>query len=229
MVKLYTTAGIFKLKNAGRNNCYPTVVLSDRECSLDMQEMLLWTVMNRRILTYEEIKKLYEKKEKELSFVGSRSFEVTLKRLEMRGLAASGGGKTGYEALYNLLSKLYIIPIKNNIFVRLYSFLRMRLLFGIPHKKAKSVFKKDRRTAIEKRVMKLAFETPLSAAEIIKCVDKGVLGFGDEDEMINFLYDDRDTNSENIAEYTRGLSASRPVIASVANLYLRQQILFERL
>lgn len=151
MVKLYTTAGIFKLKNAGRNNCYPTVFLSGRECNLDMQEMLLWTVMSWRILTYEEIKGLYEKKEKELSFVGSRSFDEALKRLEVRGLAASGEGKNGYEALYNLLSRLYVIPIYDNIFVRLYSFLRLRLLFGIPHKKAKSVFIRDRRTAIEKR------------------------------------------------------------------------------
>ena len=46
---------------------------------------------------------------------------------------------------------------------------------------------------------------------------------------MEFLYDDKFTTSENIAESVRGLSSVRTVLTAVSNLYLRRQILFERM
>lgn len=42
-------------------------------------------------------------------------------------------------------------------------------------------------------------------------------------------YHDEYTTSENIAHSVRFLPQCRPVITSVANLYLRKQIIFERM
>ena len=49
MKMLYTAVGIFKLKNQGKNNVYPTVILSGNECRLDVQEMMIWSALNWRI------------------------------------------------------------------------------------------------------------------------------------------------------------------------------------
>ena len=49
MKELYTAVGIFKLKNQGKNNVYPTVTLSGKECRLDVQEMMIWSALNWRI------------------------------------------------------------------------------------------------------------------------------------------------------------------------------------
>ena len=53
--------------------------------------------------------------------------------------------------------------------------------------------------------------------------------FDSEDELIDTLYHDEYTTSENIAHSVRFLPQCRPVITSVANLYLRKQIIFERM
>ena len=47
--------------------------------------------------------------------------------------------------------------------------------------------------------------------------------------MIDTLYHAEYTTSENISHSVRFLPQCRPVITSVANLYLRKQIIFERM
>ena len=68
----------------------------------------------------------------------------------------------------------------------------------------------------------------LSTAEIIKCVELNKLDFNTEEDLLNTLYYDDYTTSENIAYTVRSLPQCRPVITSIANLYLRKQIIFER-
>ena len=46
MKELYTAVGIFKLKKQGKNNVYPTVILSGNECRVDVQEMMIWSALN---------------------------------------------------------------------------------------------------------------------------------------------------------------------------------------
>lgn len=69
----------------------------------------------------------------------------------------------------------------------------------------------------------------LSTAEIIKCIEQKALDFSSEDELMEILYHDDYTTSENIAEETRHSPKCRSVLTSVANLYLRKQIIFERM
>ena len=95
--------------------------------------------------------------------------------------------------------------------------------------KAKIIFNFDRKTKNEKKIMQLAFSAPMSTAEIIKCVDKNIDCILNEDDVVEFLYDDRNITSENIAEMSRNLPATRSVISAISNLYLRKQILFERI
>jgi hypothetical protein len=77
--------------------------------------------------------------------------------------------------------------------------------------------------------MKLARQALLSTAEIIKCVELNRYSFRTEEQLLDTLYHDDITTSDNLAALTRNLPMCRPVLSSVANLYLRKQIIFERL
>ena len=229
MKELYTAVGIFKLKNQGKNNVYPTVILSGNECRLDVQEMMIWSALNWRITDDKKLYTYYSEQAKKSGVVFSRSYTDTLNRLIVRGLVASGCGENGEEALYDLISGLYIIPLYQSPFIRIISFLRMVFIFKLPYEKAKVLFERDKKNKNERRIMKLAFSAPMSTAEIVKCIDKNIDFILNEDDVMEFLYDDKFTTSENIAESVRGLSSVRTVLTAVSNLYLRRQILFERM
>ena len=229
MKELYTAVGIFKLKNQGKNNVYPTVILSGNECRLDVQEMMIWSALNWRITDDKKLYTYYSEQKKKSGVVFSRSYTDTLNRLIVRGLVASGRGENGEEALYDLISGLYIIPLYQSPLIRIISFLRMVFIFKLPYEKAKVLFERDKKNKNERRIMKLAFSAPMSTAEIVKCIDKNIDFILNEDDVVEFLYDDKFTTSENIAESVRGLSSVRTVLTAVSNLYLRRQILFERM
>ena len=206
----------------------PLVTLGGREFILDMQEMMLWTVLNWRILTEDEIYLLYEKKVQETGFMSARSAEECVRRLVQRGLIAKGSGDTGADALYDLLSELYVIPISENLFLRMISFIRLTLFSRLPYSVTKKIFSKDKRNDSEKKVMRLANRAILSTAEIIKYIDQNMLSFATDEDLLDVLYHDEYTTSDNIAYAVRSLPQCRPVITSIANLYLRKQIIFER-
>lgn len=227
-INLYTAVGKFHIKGSVGGMRCPLVTLGGREFILDMQEMTLWTILNWRILTEEEIYLLYEKKVQKTGFLSSRSAEECVRRLVQRGLIAKGIGDTGADALYDLLSELYVIPISENLFLRVISFIRLTFFSRIPYSVTKRIFSKDKRSDSEKKVMRLANQAVLSTAEIIKCIDQNVLTFATDEDLLDVLYHDDYTTSDNIAYSVRFLPQCRPVITSVANLYLRKQIIFER-
>lgn len=225
---LYTAVGKFHVKGSVGSMRCPLVTIGGREFILDMQEMMLWTVLNWRILTEDEIYLLYEKKVQETGFMSARSAEECVRRLVQRGLIAKGSGDTGADALYDLLSELYVIPISENLFLRMISFIRLTLFSRLPYSVTKKIFSKDKRNDSEKKVMRLANRAILSTAEIIKCIDQNVLSFTTDEDLLDVLYHDEYTTSDNIAYAVRSLPQCRPVITSIANLYLRKQIIFER-
>lgn len=227
--KIYTAVGRTQIKNSVNGKRYPTVIVNDKEYILDLQEMLLWSVLNWRILSEDEIQTLYLEKEKETGYISSKSFESCLRRLVQRGLVAKGIGDTQADALYDLLSELYIVPISENILLRTISFIRLTLFNGVPFSVAKKIFGRDKRSDDEKKVMYLAKQALLSTAEIIKCVESDSLYFDSEEQLLDTLYHDELTTCDNIAETTRNFSNCRLVLTSVANLLLRRQILLERL
>lgn len=225
---LYTAVGKFHVRGSVGSMRCPLVTIGGREFILDMQEMMLWTVLNWRILTEDEIYLLYEQKVQETGFMSARSAEECVRRLVQRGLIARGSGDTGEDALYDLLSELYVIPISENLFLRMISFIRLTLFSRLPYSVTKKIFSKDKRNDSEKKVMRLANRAILSTAEIIKCIDQNVLSFATDEDLLDVLYHDEYTTSDNIAYAVRSLPQCRPVITSIANLYLRKQIIFER-
>lgn len=229
MNKLYTAVGKMQLKGKNKSVRCPMVMLGNNEYILDIQEMMIWTILNWRILSEDEIETLYDIKAKETGYMTHRSVTECMKRLEQRGLVAEGEGELGADALYDLLSGLYVVPISESPILRLISFIRLTVFERIPYEVTKKIFSRDKRNDDEKKVMLLANQALLSTAEIIKCAELGTYKFDSEDELIDTLYHDECTTSENITHSVRFLPQCRPVITSVANLYMRKQIIFERM
>lgn len=229
MNKLYTAVGRMQFKGRSQGARCPIVLLKNKEYILDIQEMILWSILNWRILSEDEIQSLYEMRVQETGYMSHRPLEECMNRLIMRGLIAEGRGETGADSLYDLLADLYIVPISENPILRFISFLRLTLFEGLPYSVTKKIFGKDKRSSEEQKVMALANQAILSTAEMIKCSNLNTYEFETEDELIDLLYHDEYTTSENIAHSVRFLPQCRPVLTSVANLYLRRQIIFERM
>ena len=107
----YTAVGNFRRKRDRAGQAYPVVMVNRQEYMVDRQEMALWTCLNWRITSMEQAREHYEKLEPSLYPYITRTFENCLKRLEVRGLVVSGNGDTDFEALYDLLDGLYVVPI----------------------------------------------------------------------------------------------------------------------
>ncbi len=228
MMKLYTAVGRFQIKGRMDGYSCPVIFAGQQEYGVDLQEMMLWTILNRRILEAHEIEELYRSKALEVGYDTKRGWDACLNRLHQRGLVVSGAGETGEDALYNLLSCLYVVPISNSTLLRLLTFLKLTLVNGKSVSVAKRVFERHPMTACEKQVYELSRQALLSTAEIIKCVDKKATRLTTGEKILELLYDDEETTSDNIASLVRCLDSRQPVILAVANLYLAQQIIFER-
>ena len=225
----YTAVGRFERRRNGCGRCCPVIILGGKEYMVDMQEMVIWTNLNWRISRKEEIGALYQKACLASDFIAERTWEACVERLVVRGLLVCGAGATEYDALYDLLAALYIIPAEGSLHLRLLSFCKLTLLNRVPLSAARKLFHKDKRTASEKQVMQLARQALLSTAEIIKCVEKGIHHLPNEDSILTGIYNDRDTTSDNISSMVKASPSTEALTLAVANLYLRQQIIFERI
>jgi hypothetical protein len=155
-------------------------------------------------------------------------FNDSTERLLRRGLIVSGLGDTATDALHDLLSSLYIIPINSRIWVKLMAFVKFIIINKMPFSKAKSVFRDEMLTKLEKRVFDLAKQTLLSTAELMKCVENNVYDFSDDNKVMDAIYNDDETTCDNIGYYAKLFSNQHSVLETVANLYLRKLIIFER-
>lgn len=226
---LFTAVGRFERRTNGYRYCCPIIILGEKEYMVDLQEMIIWSCLNWRIAHMEEIGNLYAKMLPGQKNAISRPWQDCVKRLLTRGLLVSGKGETEYDALYDLLCSLYIIPADGSAFLRMLSFLKLTLVNHVPFSAAKKLFRRDRRNAIEKHVMSLAKQALLSTAELIRCMDKDIQSLPTEESILERIYDDPDTTSDNIGYVMQISPKSKTVILAVANLYLRQQIIFERI
>ncbi|MCM1305264.1 MAG: hypothetical protein NC306_14340 [Butyrivibrio sp.] len=223
MLTLYTAIGNYRLTEKG----LPLVTAGGRDCALDAHELLLWSSLAFRILTYQELKAEFYEKERELHILGELDFDHYLNRLVMRRLVASGRDCTGVDALYDLLGHLYVQPAPNGIAVKTVSFLKLILSRRLPFRKALAVFHTEKLEPMEKQVMALLRHQMLSTAELIGCAENGKRRLKDSSELMECLYHDEDSDCDSIVTDCRLSETRFPVLTAVANLYFKQQITFQ--
>ena len=77
--------------------------------------------------------------------------------------------------------------------------------------------------------MALSKQALLSTAELIKCAEGGIEDVSTDEKLLNALYSDIDSTSDNLPDMMRGSSQQVPVTLAITNLYLRKQVILERL
>lgn len=222
----YTAVGNFRRKTDESGRSYPVILVNGEEHIVDIQEMSVWAILNWRFLRYDQIEMKYDRMAADLP-PARRMLDVCLNRLEMRGLIARGTGDTDFDALYDLLGELYVVPVAESLSLRLMTFAKL-LLDGVPFVKAMQLFQKDKPNEREAQVMALSKQALLSTAELIKCVEVGATDISSEEKLMDVLIDNDYTTSDSIAFEMLQAEHLVPVTTAIANLYLRKQIIFER-
>ena len=222
MMTLYTAVGRYKMTGKG----LPLVTAGGRECALTPHELILWSSLAFRILTYDELKAAFYKKEQELHIMGELDFDYYLNRLIMRRLIASGRDCTGIDALYDLLGRLYLQSSHTGFPAKFLTFLKLCLCHGISVRQAACVFRSEKLEPMEKQLISLLNRQMLSTAELIKCVQKGITQLKNKNKLMEYLYQDNDADCESFIIESRFSEKSIPVLAAITNLYLKQQIVF---
>ena len=224
----YTAVGHFRRRINGLGRSCPVIIINEQEYNVDIQEMALWTTLNWRLLDFPQVEEEYNKLNQDCTIPALRTLENCLGRLCTRGLVASGTGRTDFEALYDLLGGLYVSPLSENLLRRLAAFLKLTVLRGIPASQARKLFQKDQPSEEEAQVMALSRQALLSTAELVKCAELGVRDVSTDEKLMDALYNDNDTTSDNIADMMLTAKNRERITTAVANLYLRQQIIFQR-
>ncbi len=222
MVTLYTAIGTYKLNSNGK----PTIVAGNKEYGMVAYELLLWSYLSFRILTYQELKKEFYEKEREMCMLGELEFDHYLNRLVMRGLVVSGKDETGADALYDLLGHLHVQAVPDSWFVKAATFLKLALRMRMPLSKAVGVFETAELEPMERQLLSLVKKQTLSTAELIRCTEQGISSLGNKDELIELLYAEADSDCDKMVYESRFSELRYRVLSAVANLYLKQRVMF---
>lgn len=222
MITLYTAIGNYKLNAHG----LPTIFTGDNEYALDTHELILWTILAFRILTYQELKKEFYAKERDLHILGELDFDHYLNRLKVRRLIVSGQDCTGIDALYDLIGHLHVQAIPGNLFLRTITFLKLWLISRISFAKASLVLHTEKPEPLEKQILSLVRHQTLSTAELILCIQNGTTRLHNSQELIELLYSDELTDCESILSDCRINDSRYLVLTAIVNLYFKQRISF---
>ena len=223
MMTLYTAIGTYKINTKG----FPTVLSEDKEFALDAHELIIWTSLAFRIYTYQELRALYYEKQKDLHIMSELDFDHYLNRLLMRRLIVSGQDYTGIDAFYDLIGHLHVKAIPCGFGVKVISFLKLFVFRKMPFRKAVTIFHSEKLEPMEKHVMSLIRNQTLSTAELILCTENGKKTLKNTAELMDCLYADEHTDCDTIVTDGRVSAARFSVLTAIANLYLKQRIMFQ--
>lgn len=227
IMTLYTAVGRYEFRKNTAGEKLPHIITGGRSCELDLWEMILWSSLIWNIHTHEEITKIFYRKERDIHVLGELSCDHYIDSLEKKGLIVSGHGVTGMDALHDLLSRLYVVPVRANLFTKTAAFLHLTLIKHIPLKVTRKIFDKEKLSDTEKQLMRLVKQNQLSVGELVKCVECGITDVSTNDKLMDALYDDDDTTYKNIGAIWRSCEANNPVLVGIVTLYLNKHIVFE--
>ena len=121
---LYTALGHFRCRH-DKGRRYPVILMDHHEFGMDPQEMTLWTALCWRLTERQRAEDFYEQLSNGMELFPRRSFSDCLDRLVTRGLVAKGSGATDFDALYDLLGGLYVVPISSSFPLKVVTFLKL--------------------------------------------------------------------------------------------------------
>ena len=230
---VYTAVGKMNL-NKKSNHKVPIEVCSDGKTKeLNIQEMILWSVLVNRVLSKEDLMEMYYKKIDAFLFtvekVFERDFEKTLQRLRTRNIIVQGEGHTCDEAVYNLVKNLYITPMQTGLWYKINGFFYLCFQKHVPIGYAVKVFQPYQFTKEEAYVLKLVKQTQMNSAEVIQCAEMRITDVSSNKKLMKALYDDHTTTCYNICHKAKHCQQRTVIIKAILQLYKTGFIRFENL
>lgn len=227
MLKFYTAIGRYELRVDDLGMTYPVVFSGGQEYILSVNELVIWSGLLWNIQNRDELRVYYEREANAAGIADDVSFEDHLRRLEQRELVVCGTDMVGIDAVYNLLSKLYVVPVSDSFPIKLIAFFRM-LWKGIPFQVAGKVFKRVKLSLLEKQVMRLARKELMPTAELIRRSMLSNPDLAEERPMIEATGAFHEMEREGVEVYSRFSGMMEPVVQAVSNLYLGKLVMLEK-
>lgn len=226
MVTYYTALGRMITKDENGSKI-PVIMIEDSEYQMSVDELIIWGSLHWNFLVKDALEKEYSRKKTKNRIFNDTSFEQTLRRLETRGLVVSGTDYLAADALYGLIGKLKIRPVRIALADKLKSMAYLYFVKGVPFAKCYASYFGAEITPNEKNVLRLSKKVGITAAEIISCAENGIKDINTEDDIMDKVYGDEDATYETVAVQSRFSELKSDVIKAVANLYLKKRIIFE--
>ena len=105
----YTAVGSYQMRTENGREM-PYILRMGRLEPISIPEFFIWSHLLWEVETYDEIREFYQNQSKSLG-VRLPNLDQALKMLIKRKLIAKGIGYTGEDALYDMLSAAFVLPI----------------------------------------------------------------------------------------------------------------------
>lgn len=228
MLKFYTSVGKLEIQLSDNGLKSPVIISAGKEHVLSVEELIIWSGLQWNIKNREELETYYWNELHEAGLCSEHTFEGLLNRMEnQKELVVSGADIVGVDAVYSLLSNLFVIPVVKTPLQRVSAFFKM-VWNGIPLRVAWRVFDKAKLTHYEKKILGFSQKQTMSTAELIRCAMLKDPDLSSEAAMVDTIYSLQHLNCQNIAVYGRFSELLYPVVEAVTNLYLKKQVMLEK-
>lgn len=221
----YTAVGSYQMRTENGREM-PYILRMGRMEPISIPEFFIWSHLLWEVETYDEIREFYQNQSKSLG-VRLPNLDQALKMLIKRKLIAKGIGYTGEDALYDMLSAAFVLPIHTLGKKKLSSVIRLLVKGRITGSEAIRAMRPEHLTGDENRVMKLVRQTPLSVSELIRCIENGVWDVDTPEKVITAIYTDEEDTQERMQITSRQADCKTAVLEAVANLYLRRRVMLD--
>lgn len=135
------------------------------------EEQLLWIVLSKGPLNYEEMETGYDGLLADFEIEAEISFEGCLQHLRELELVVTASGEYEIEAKYDLMREVLILPLPESALRRAHIACYLMARKGIPFSDARSLFPKRQLSRQEKEVLALLRKTPLTTAQLVMAVE----------------------------------------------------------
>ncbi|MBO1720719.1 cell division protein [Extibacter sp. GGCC_0201] len=204
------------------------IQIGPQDYGLAPEELVLWSRLAFQMLTCQELADAYTDGLHVQGITSGASFDYFLRRLLNRQLIVTGSGLTGVNALYNLLSGLYMQPVKDSFVLRLFSCIQLHTSGKLTVFGFQKHLKRPQNTQIEALVLKLTKECAFSVAELLSYLELAETKDIPAKKAKKFFYETGHETCDSLAQQVQLNQTQLPVLQAIGNLYLNKQIFFDK-
>lgn len=225
MMTFYAAVGSYKIR---MENGYhvPYIQKLGKMHRISVPEFGIWSMLLWEVMTYDEMKEAYERQMRDYATT-IPDFDSMLDLLLKRKLVMSGVGYTGIDALYNMLSNAFVVPLRFPSTKKLLTALKLLGRGKIHLLDIGTILKCEKLTDNEMRVIGLVEQTPLSTAELIRCFARDIYDVSSAEKVIAGIYPAEEDSQDAIANEETISKHMKDVLEAVSSLYLSRRIIFE--